>query len=217
MRKFIISPEGLPYIIIGLVCTLLASIINIYLAVILMLLTLFIIYFFRNPPRRIETDENILLSPADGKVMDVKVLEHDDILKCKAYKLSIFLSLFSVHVNRVPMSGEIFYKKYIPGKFFPAFKSHASQFNERNIIGIRGNCLDLVVIQITGFVARRIVDWVKISEFVTQGDLFGLIKFGSSTEIIIPYDHVGIKVKPGDKVRGGKTVIGVIINETGNQ
>ncbi len=216
MRRFIISPEGFPYILIGLVCTALAFMVHLYLALASSLLVLFTIYFFRNPPRRIQTNDNNILSPADGKVLDIKTLEHDDVLKCKAYKVSIFLSLFDVHVNRMPLSGKIFYKKYIPGKFLPAFKSHASELNEKNIIGIRSTGLDFLVVQITGFVARRIVDWVKINDFVTQGSLFGLIKFGSCTEIIIPFDNINISVKPGDKVKGGKTVIGVIINETSN-
>lgn len=217
MRKFIVSPEGFPYIIAGLIFVGLAALVYPYLALIPLLLTLFTIYFFRNPPRKINFDESHILSPADGKILDVQKLNYDDVLKCEVYKVSIFLSVFNVHVNRVPLSGTIFYKKYIPGKFLPAFKSHASGLNERNIIGIESSQLNLLVIQITGFIARRIVDWVKVGEYVTQGSLFGLIKFGSCTEIVIPFDQVELKVKVGDKVRGGKTIIGVRLNETSNK
>lgn len=216
MRKLIISPEGFPYIFIGIICTGIAALANPYIAIMPLFITFFLIYFFRNPPRSIIANENNLLSPADGKIMDIKKIDYDDVLKCEVYKVSIFLSLFNVHVNRIPLSGTVFYKEYIPGKFFPAFKSHASDMNERNIIGIKSGTLSILVIQITGFVARRIVDWVKIDDYMNQGSLFGLIKFGSCTEIIIPSEQIDIKAKVGDKVKGGKTIIGVLLNETSN-
>jgi phosphatidylserine decarboxylase len=217
MRKLIISPEGFPYIFIGIICTGIAALANPYIAIMPLFITFFLAYFFRNPPRSITANENNLLSPADGKIMDIKKVDYDDILQCEVYKVSIFLSLFDVHVNRMPLSGTIFYKKYIPGKFFPAFKSHASEMNERNIIGIKCDDVEVLVIQITGFIARRIIDWVNIGDFLHQGSLFGLIKFGSCTEILIPSDNVDIKVKIGDKVKAGKTIIGVLFNETSNR
>ena len=99
-------------------------------------------------------------------------------MKCyhEVYKI-YFLSLFNVHVNRTPIKGTVFYKKYIPGKFFPAFKSHASELNEKNIIGLENEKIKLLVTQITGFVARRIVDWVELNDNLQQGELYGLIKF----------------------------------------
>ena len=216
MRKFFISPEGFPYVFIGIVCTGIAAFISPYAAVVPLFVTLFVMYFFRNPQRNIIANEKNILSPADGKIMSIQNIGYDDILKCEACKVSIFLSIFNVHVNRAPLSGAVFYKKYIPGKFYPAFKSHASEMNERNIIGIKSDNLNILVIQITGFVARRIVDWVKIDDYINQGSLFGLIKFGSCTEIIVPSEQVDIKVRVGDKVKGGKTIIGVLLNETSN-
>jgi phosphatidylserine decarboxylase len=213
MRKFIISPEGLLYIFISIIVTVGIALLNIYLAIIPLLITLFIIYFFRNPPRKISKDKQIILSPADGKILSITKIDYDDVLKCEAYKISIFLSLFNVHVNRSPIQGKIFYKKYIPGKFFPAFKSHASALNERNIIGIENEQIKILVTQITGFIARRIVDWVKIDEEIEQGNLYGLIKFGSGTEIVIPANKVKLLVSGGQKVKAGKTKIGVIESE----
>ena len=214
MRNFIISPEGLPYIFTGIIITGLTALFSPYLSLGPLVFTLFTIYFFRNPQRKIEINNKNILSPADGKILSIEKLVYDDILQCQAYKISIFLSIFNVHVNRVPVSGTIFYKKYIPGKFFPAFKSHASAYNEKNIVGINYGHLNLLVIQITGFIARRIVDWIKIGEYLPQGNTFGLIKFGSCTELVIPADQVSIHVTVGDKVKGGKTIIGVITNET---
>lgn len=216
MRNLIISPEGIPYIFIGIICTSIVALAYPYIAIIILFITAFIAYFFRNPPRSIETNEKNILSPADGKIIDIKKMEYDETLKCEAYKVSIFLSLFNVHVNRVPLSGTVYYKEYIPGKFFPAFKSHASELNERNIIGMKCNNLDIIIIQITGFIARRIVDWVKLDDYLEQGSSFGLIKFGSCTELIIPSNKIDIKINVGDKVKGGKSIIGVLNNETGN-
>lgn len=214
MRRFIISPEGFFYIIISAIITCLVGVfINIYIALIPLLFTLFTIFFFRNPPRKIEENDKRILSPADGRILSIKKIENDEILNCEVYKISIFLSLFNVHVNRTPIKGKVFYKKYIPGKFFPAFKSHASELNERNIIGIENDKLKLLVIQITGFVARRIVDWVQINDTLKQGELYGLIKFGSCTEIIVPTKNINILVKEGQKVRGGKTIIGEVEDE----
>lgn len=211
MRKFIIAKDGFLYIIIGIVITLVVGYFNLYVAIAPLILTLFVIFFFRNPPRKIAYNDSHLLSPADGKVMSITKY-YDEVLVCEVYKVSLFLSLFNVHLNRAPMTGKIFYKKYRDGKFFPAFKSHASELNERNTIGIENDKIKILVNQITGFVARRIVDWVKIGDNVNQGDRYGLIKFGSCTELIVPAESVQITVKEGQKVKGGKTILGVINN-----
>ena len=180
------------------------------LAALAAFLTVFTAFFFRNPPRTIPADEGILVSPADGLILDVSEIIEDSFIKDKAVKVSIFLSVFNVHVNRCPMSGEVKYRSYRPGKFLPAYKGHASEINEKNYVGIEKDGLKILVTQITGFIARRIVCWVKSGDRVERGDLFGLIKFGSCTEIIVP-ENVEIMVKKGDKVVGGETVIGRII------
>lgn len=169
----------------------------------------FTAFFFRNPQRKIPKDSKAILSPADGVVMSVTSVAEDQFIKGSARKVSIFLSVFNVHINRSPVAGEVKYVKYISGKFLPAFKSHASEINERNYLGIESNGLKVLVCQITGFIARRIVCYATIGSSLDQGQMFGLIKFGSCTEVYVP-DNVDILVKPGEAVRGGKTLIGRI-------
>ena len=170
-------------------------------------LFLFTVFFFRNPRRSIPKDSKAVLSPADGVIMSVTNVTEDKFIGGSARKVSIFLSVFNVHVNRSPVAGEVKYVKYVPGKFLPAFKSHASEINERNYLGIESTGFKVLVCQITGFIARRIVCYARIGSSLDQGQMFGLIKFGSCTEIYVPED-VQILVRPGDTVKGGKSIIG---------
>lgn len=212
MAKFPIRKESFPYVIF---LAILAAVLYYFLPVISVIpvvLLLFVIYFFRDPERDINLDENILVSPADGTVMEVSELIENDFIGGRAKKVSIFLSLFNVHVNRSPIDGKVTYSNYREGKYLPAFKSHASDLNERNSIGIENSRTRVLVHQITGLVARRIVCWSKIGDSLKKGERFGLIKFGSCTELIVPYE-VEINVKKGDIVRGGITIIGVVKNE----
>lgn len=205
--RFFIVSDALPYLLILAVVTTAVYFLYRPLAVIPAILLLFVAFFFRNPPRTVPFDEKILVSPADGRVMEVREVYEDEFLQSRAIKVSIFLSVFNVHLNRCPISGEIKYRRYRPGKMVPAFKSHASDINEKNWIGIESNGLRVIVTQITGFIARRIVCWVNLGDRISQGDIFGLIKFGSCTEIIFPAD-LEVLVSKGDKVVGGETVIG---------
>ncbi|MFZ5632215.1 MAG: phosphatidylserine decarboxylase family protein [Bacillota bacterium] len=175
-------------------------------------LFLFTAYFFRNPKRAIPRDSRAILSPADGVVMSVSTVREDRFIGGPAKKVSIFLSIFNVHVNRSPVAGQVRYIDYVPGKFFPAFKSHASEINERNYVGIESSGFRVVVCQITGFVARRIVCYPRVGDRLDQGQLFGMIKFGSCTEIFVPED-VEVLVSPGDSVKGGETLIGRLPDE----
>ncbi|ADG82807.1 phosphatidylserine decarboxylase family protein [Thermincola potens] len=211
-QPYIIAKEGFPCLAILAVVTVATYLFRPWVAIIPGILFLFVAFFFRNPKRIIPTDKEALVSPADGTVMSIEEIEEKEFLRDKAIKVSIFLSIFNVHLNRCPMEGEIKYINYRPGKFIPAFKSHASDINEKNFVGIENDRLKIMVTQITGFIARRIVCWVKPGDKVAQGDLFGLIKFGSCTELIVP-KNVEIKVKPGQKVVGGITVIGRLKNE----
>ena len=169
----------------------------------------FISFFFRNPPRNVPVGDSQILSPADGRVMSVSEVVEPVFLKGKAVRVSIFLSIFDAHINRSPISGTVKYVNYRPGKFIPAFKSHASDINERNTLGIEGKNVKILVSQITGFIARRIVCWAKEGSSLSKGQCFGMIKFGSGTEIIMP-DGVEINVKPGDKVKAGESIIGTV-------
>lgn len=209
MNKFTIRKESIIYLVILGIITAISFYFIPLLAIIPFTLLLFIIYFFRDPYRIISTDETQFVSPADGRVMEITELDEDTFIKGRAIKVSIFLSIFNVHINRSPISGKVRYISYRPGKYLPAFKSHASEINERNTIGIENPRTKVLVHQITGFVARRIVCWSKKGDILNQGDKFGLIKFGSCTEIIVPYG-VDIMVKKNDIVRGGITIIGVI-------
>lgn len=212
----LIFKEGIPYIVTTLAVTIIFYFISSTISpapwIFFLIITLFIMYFFRNPRRHITKNELHILSPADGAVMSIEEINEENFFKSKAVKVSIFLSIFNVHANKAPINGIVKYTSYRPGKYLPAFKPHASELNERNTIGIEGNGIKVIVHQITGLIARRIVCWVKEGDSVVQGENYGLIKFGSCTEIIIP-KNVDIQVKLGQKVKGGITIIGVINNE----
>ena len=184
-------------------------------AVLPTLFLLFTLYFFRNPERSHEADELSVISPADGVILSVEEVEETRFLKAPALKISIFLNLFNVHVNRMPVDGTVEYVHYQAGKFFPAYKGHASHLNERNYVGLRckvNTQLTVLVVQITGFIARRIVCWVKEGDILERGQRFGMIKFGSCTEIYLPKGAIPV-VKKGEKVKGGETIIGRLPNE----
>ena len=183
--------------------------INPYVAILPAVLAVYCLYFFRNPKRNIPADENLIVSPADGTVQDIVHLDGDDFLHSPCYKVIIFLSVFDVHVNRAPIAGTIKIQKYVCGRFRPAYKDSVGFENERHLIGIENNNLRVTVTQIAGILARRIVSWVTLDDSLNKGDLYGLIRFGSCTEIVVP-DFVTVMVHKGQKVRGGETVIGVI-------
>lgn len=210
MRKFPIAKDAFLYVLLLIVVTIALFFIYSPLIIVPILLLIFVLYFFRNPYRRVLKGENLIVSPADGRVMSVTEIEEPDFLNSKAIKISIFLSIFNVHINRSPIKGIVKYSKYRPGKFLPAFKSHASEINERNTIGIEGeNGKKVLVHQITGLIARRIVCWVKEGDRLDIAERYGLIKFGSCTEVVVPL-NTEVRVKPGDKVKGAITIIGVI-------
>lgn len=180
------------------------------LSVIFLALLAFVMFFFRNPLRKVIQDPAKAYSPADGKIMSVeKVTETRFLEGAECWKITIFLSIFNVHFNRTPVEGTVEKVQYVEGKFFPAFKSHAGTDNERNYVLLSTAKGPVIMAQITGFVARRIVCYVTAGESLNQGERFGLIKFGSCTELYLPLDYE-ITVKAGDKVKGGLSVIGVI-------
>lgn len=208
MTKYKIVKDG--YNIIGgtfLVALFMGAMFGWKFAVLPLVLAFFFLYFFRNPDRPMPIDENILYSPADGTVMAVEDFYDEEFLNEEATKVTIFLSVFNVHVNRCPMSGEIKYQRYTCGGFEPAYKESAPVVNERHAIGVVNGDNRILVIQIAGLLARRIVSWVTLGRTVTQGECYGMIKFGSSTELVMP-KNVDVLVKKGDKVKGGITIIG---------
>lgn len=170
---------------------------------------IFIAFFFRNPEREIPSGEDIIVSPADGKVILIKDVIDEGGLKGRSIMVSIFLSLFDVHINRIPCSGEVIDMKHKRGRFIPAFKDRASLENEQVSILISCNGYNVFVRQIAGIVARKIVCWIKPGDRVKRGQRYGLIRFGSRVDIFLP-ERTELKVKRGDKVKGGKTILGVL-------
>ncbi len=174
--------------------------------VFLTILFVFTLYFFRDPERTTPTKPNIIVSPADGKVLLIKEVEENEFLKEEAIQISIFMSPFDVHVNRIPISGKVEYINYISGKFLAAFDDKADSENERNVIGINSEFGKVLFTQVAGAFARRIVSEVNIGDNVIAGKRFGMIKFGSRSDIIVPKKWNPI-VKVGDKVTAGETII----------
>ncbi len=171
-------------------------------AVFFVLLTAFVAFFFRNPNRVIPDDPRAIVSPADGRVVKIERIGN-------SAKMSIFLSLFNVHVNRSPISGRIDAIDYKKGKFKMAYYESASVENERNLMMVTDGDLKIVFTQIAGIIARRIVCWKRVGDVVKKGELVGLIRFGSRVDILFP-STTEITVKVGDRVRGGSSVIGKI-------
>ncbi len=202
--------EGYSFIAIALIVALIVGIaFNPYAAIFPVVLAIYFAYFFRNPKRVIPPDESAIVSPADGTVQDVVHLDDDEFVKEPCNKVIIFLSVFDVHVNRSPIAGEIKVQKYICGRFRPAYKDSVGFENERHLIGIENDKLRVTVTQIAGILARRIVSWVTLDDKLEKGELYGLIRFGSCTEIVMP-ENVEVLVKKGQKVLGGETIIGRI-------
>ena len=170
----------------------------------------FTLFFFRNPDRvchEAKENPNIIISPADGKIVDIQHSETGE-LNGYANKISIFLSVFDVHVNRIPVSGIVKHVKYNIGEFKLAFLPKSSEVNERNEICIEDVMgRTILVRQIAGTIARKICCWVKSGDYVTAGNRFGMIKFGSRVDIFLPEDF-NIDVEMGQKIYGGQTVLG---------
>lgn len=169
-----------------------------------------ILWFYRDPDRTPECGPDGWVSPADGKV--VEILEVDHPYTGPATKVGIFMDPLSVHVNRVPRSGKVEYLKYVPGKKWMAFAEKASEENERFYLGIRTDCGPAMMVQIAGFLARRIVCRSKKGQPYRRGDRYGMIKFGSKVDVYLP-KGVELKVRVGQKVWAGKSCIGVCCRE----
>ncbi len=168
-----------------------------YAAVVPTVLAGFFMFFFRNPSREIPTDSSLVVSPADGKVMDIVPVESDDFVADPGMKVIIFLSVFNVHINRSPIEGQIKCQQYTCGRFRPAYKDTVGYENERHMIGIENENLQVTVTQIAGILARRIVSWVTLDDVLDKGERYGLIRFGSCTEIVMP-KNVAVQVKKGN-------------------
>lgn len=198
--------DGIPFVLIPLAAALLAALTGYwYIAAPLLLLALFMASFFRDPERASLSDADLVVAPADGRVTRVAQIIPDDPESPQV--VSIFLSVFDVHVNRAPIAGEITDVAYTKGRFMIATREEASVVNEQNALTIKGEQMTVVCKQIAGVLARRIVCWKRKGERVGLGERFGLIKFSSRTDLVLPAE-VDISVRVGDRVRGGVSIIG---------
>ena len=180
------------------------------LAVLAFAAMLFVIFFFRNPERTIPGEQGLLVSPADGRILKVEEVELDGLLKGRFRKVSIFMNVFNVHVNRAPYSGNVEKIEYHGGKFLSADLDKASADNEKNTVLIRTKeGKQFLTIQIAGLIARRIVCWIGEGMEVARGERFGLICFGSRLEVVLPLESK-VLVQAGQKVRAGETPIGYL-------
>ena len=207
-----VAREGIPFIIISAAIAIVLFYFRlIYPAIFMCLVTLFIIYFFRDPERDKKAEKNEIISPADGTIIDVWNLDNsDNPLGEPAVKISIFMSVFNVHVNRAPFSGKITVITYNPGKFVSANLDKASEENENNRITLETeDNKKIVFTQIAGLIARRIVCWIKAGDYVKVGQRLGLIRFGSRLDVFIPAES-DTAVKAGQKVKAGITTIGFL-------
>ncbi|WP_299451445.1 phosphatidylserine decarboxylase [uncultured Pigmentiphaga sp.] len=177
-----------------------------WLAILGVLLVLYTFYFFRDPDRFSPQDDNVVLAAADGVVSDIVEIEETEVVCTKMRRIAIFLSVFDVHTNRAPIDGKIIYSQLTPGKMLDARHPDATRVNEFRTWGFQGARTTIVVRQITGMIARRIVAWSKVGDLVKRGDRFGMIRFGSRTEIYVPLD-AEVLVSVGQRVQGGVTVI----------
>jgi phosphatidylserine decarboxylase len=177
-------------------------------------LLVFSLYFFRDPERRPPRDETLAVAPADGRVVEVKETAENQVLNQSVKRVTIFLSVFDVHVNRAPISGRITHSEPMKGRFLDARNPASSEMNARRTWAIKGNGNTVVVRQITGAIARRICAWKKVGDAVERGERFGMIRFGSRTEVDLPLE-TEILVKPGERVLGGETPIGRLSARSG--
>lgn len=177
------------------------------LAFVLTLLALWVAYFFRDPERTGERGEQLVIAPADGKVVQIAEVDEPAFLKGKAMRVSIFMNVFNVHVNRYPVTGDVGYVHYNEGKFLNAAADKASLENEQSTVGIQTPGHKVLVRQIAGLIARRIVTYSKVGDRATQGERFGIIRFGSRVDVFLP---VGSKVNVslGQLTTAGVTVVG---------
>lgn len=177
-----------------------------WLSLIFLSLFLFTVAFFRDPDRPVPADPNLIVAPADGTVSDIVELDENEVLKTKTRRIGIFLSIFDVHTNRAPVTGRIVYRQHHEGLCLDARDPHCPEENEAMTWAFENSRGTIVVRQLTGAIARRIVAWANVGDELKKGDRFGMIRFGSRTELYLPL-NAEVLVKVGDHVSGGLTII----------
>jgi phosphatidylserine decarboxylase len=209
-----VAREGIPFILIAAALAAgafaLASTRDSWplwlLAGVLTLITLWVVYFFRDPERTGERGDTLVVSPADGRVVMITDVDEPSFVHGKATRISIFMNVFNVHVNRYPVSGTVKYVHYNPGKFINAAADKASLDNEQMSVGLDAGGRLVLVRQIAGAIARRIVTYSKVGDSAAQAERFGLIRFGSRVDVFVPTNST-VRVRLGDKPVAGTTVL----------
>jgi phosphatidylserine decarboxylase len=186
--------------------TILLGWLNPWVLLLGVLFILYTVYFFRDPERVSPGGADVVVAPADGVVVEIIEMPEMEVVNGTMRRVAIFLSVFDVHTNRAPMEGEVTFCKHTPGKFLDARNPECSSQNESQTWAFKNGGTTLVVRQITGAIARRIVGWAKVGDRVAKGERFGMIRFGSRTEVYLPLDSE-VTVRVGERVKGGETVV----------
>jgi len=205
----IIAREGWPYLIgLGVLAVVFTKFIGVYYSLPIWIVFLFVLQFFRDPPRLVPIAVNAILAPADGKIVAVEKT-FDPYAKRDALKISIFMNVFNVHSNRIAVNGRIKSIEYFPGKFFNADLDKASVENERNAVVIDANGHDITLVQVAGLIARRILCYAHVGDLVKKGERYGFIRFGSRVDVYMPLD-VEPLVSVGDTVYATTTLLAIL-------
>jgi phosphatidylserine decarboxylase len=213
-----VRPEVIPFvvasIVLGIVLGIICRVCGVKIApsaiaggIVALVMTCYMLYFFRDPTRNPPTDESLIVSGADGVIARISEVQEKEFLKTDCVRISIFLSLFSVHVNRAPITGRVKFLGYYPGKRYFTFQEKSSEFNQHSSILIEGKGTKCLVNQIVGPVARRVVYWLSLDQDLNKGDSIGMMKFGSRLDMYFPKSDVSVVIKEGDHVAAGETVI----------
>lgn len=207
-----VAKEGYPFIAFSAFCTLVLALLDLPVATTLaFVVTTFVLCFFRDPERFDPARPDALVSPADGKIIHIEMVPENPFTKGEARKISIFMNVFNVHVNRVPCSGQVEKILYKPGKFYSADSTKGGLENEYcAAVVTTPHGKSVAFVQIAGLIARRIVCWLEPGDQVIRGRRFGLIRFGSRVDLYLPGESE-ITIKEGDKVRAGETVLGYLV------
>jgi phosphatidylserine decarboxylase len=214
-----VAREGIPFIIVAWLLTLGAIALGAsrhsmgwYLGAIpLAIIACWVVYFFRDPERTGERGDKVVVSPADGLVVMITDVDEPTFIAGKATRISIFMNVFNVHVNRYPVNGTVRYLKYNKGKFLHAAHEKASLDNEQMSVGIESGSRRILVRQIAGLVARRIINYAKAGDCAAQGARMGIIRFGSRVDVFVPPGS-GVRVKVGDRTVAGTTVVADLVS-----
>ncbi len=205
----IIAREGWPFLAIALVMAIAATLWCATWSILLWIIALFVLQFFRDPAREIPQDPGAVLSPADGRIVAVERV-NDPYVQREAIKVSVFMNVFNVHSNRSPVDGTVQQVWYFPGKFVNADLDKASTENERNAVWLKtANGTDITSVQVAGLIARRILCYVKAGDVLARGQRYGFIRFGSRVDVYLPLE-AGVKVSIGDKVSATTTILAIL-------